>query len=106
MQEALRLGAAGGLEAAQADSISKAVLRAYLADSPDGEDLAKELDEGVRRALHSIRAAGVAAGAAGRSLQQYRATGDHLGLEYEPMFSLRDVAEGLPFYVQAEGRHT
>ena len=37
---------------------------------------------------------------------RYRGTGDYLGLEYTPMTSLRDIAEGIPFYVLPEKRRS
>ncbi len=55
-------------------------------------------------AVSSIRAAGAAAGAALGGRPRYRGTGDYLGLEYAPMTSLRDVAEGIPFYILQERR--
>jgi hypothetical protein len=34
----------------------------------------------------------------------YRATAENLGLEYSPMTSLRDVAEGIPFITLPDRR--
>ena len=41
-----------------------------------------------------------------RRRPRYRGTGDYLGLEYTPMTSLRDIAEGIPFYVLPERRRS
>jgi hypothetical protein len=104
MQQALRPPDAGGLAEVQGESLLAALERSYLTDSDGAGELRDELIERVDAAVQSIRAAGAAAGAASGRRPIYRATGDYLGLEYEPMTSLRDVAEGLPFHVLQERR--
>jgi hypothetical protein len=104
MQQALRPPELGGLEEVQASALLAALERSYLADVPGSEELRAELVRQVEAAVQSIRSAGAAAGAASGRRPTYRATGDYLGLEYEPMASLRDVAEGLPFHVIQERR--
>jgi hypothetical protein len=102
MQEALRALDAGGLESVRVETLLAALGEAYLTDRDEAEELRPELDDRVRVAVDSIRAAGAAASAALGGRPQYRGTGDYLGLEYTPMISLRDIAEGIPFYVLAE----
>lgn len=104
MQQALRPPEAGGLDDVQPEALLEALERSYLTDWPGAEELKEELRKRVDAAVQSIRAAGAAAGAASGRRPIYRATGDYLGLEYEPMASLRDVAEGLPFHVLQEKR--
>jgi hypothetical protein len=104
MQQALRPPDAGGLAEVQGEALLAALERSYLTDSDGAGELRDELIERVDAAVQSIRAAGAAAGAASGRRPIYRATGDYLGLEYEPMTSLRDVAEGLPFHVLQERR--
>lgn len=104
MQQALRPPESGGLEAAQRDALLVALEDAYLADWDGASELRTELANKVDTAISSIRAAGAAAGAAAGRRPEYRGTGDYLGLEYDPMTSLRDVAEGLPFYVLQDKR--
>jgi hypothetical protein len=55
-------------------------------------------------ALGSLRVAGAAASVGARGRPTYRGTPDYLGLRYDPMLSLRDVAEGVPFIVLAPRR--
>jgi hypothetical protein len=97
MKEALRDPSAGGLDEVQTDELLDALHHAYLAGRPEAAELVAELDERVRRALDTLRAAGAAAGAAAGGGRAYRATSEHLGLEHAPMTSLRDVSEGIPF---------
>jgi hypothetical protein len=104
MQAALRPAEAGGLPEVQREALLEALELAYLASWDGASELKKELADRVDTAVSSIRAAGAAAGAAVGKRPTYRATGDYLGLEYEPMASLRDVAEGIPFYVHPEKR--
>jgi hypothetical protein len=80
----------------------EALGEAYLTDRDEAEELRPELDDRVHVAVDSIRAAGAAASAALGGRSRYRGTGDYLGLEYTPMISLRDIAEGIPFYVLQE----
>lgn len=102
MQGALRPPGAGGLPEAQRKALLESVELAYLAAWDGASELKQELAARIDTAVSSIRAAGAAAGAAVGKKPLYRATGDYLGLEYEPMTSLRDVAEGIPFYVIQE----
>jgi hypothetical protein len=104
MQQALRPPASGGVDAVQLDALLAALEQSYLTDWDGASELRGELRDRVETAVSSIRAAGAAAGAASGRRATYRATGDYLGLEYDAMASLRDVAEGLPFYVQPEKR--
>jgi hypothetical protein len=106
MQVALRGADAGGLESVRAESLLEALGEAYLTDRDEAEELRPELDERVHVAIDSIRAAGAAASAALGGRPQYRGTADYLGLEYTPMISLRDIAEGIPFYVLADRKRS
>ena len=85
-------------------ALVEALGEAYLTDRDEAEELRRELDERVPSAITSIRAAGAAASAALGGRPRYRGTADYLGLEYTPMVSLRDIAEGIPFYVLPEKR--
>jgi hypothetical protein len=102
MQSALRSPDAGGLESVRPEALLEALGEAYLTDRDEAEELRPELDDRVHVAVDSIRAAGAAASAALGGRSRYRGTGDYLGLEYTPMISLRDIAEGIPFYVLQE----
>jgi hypothetical protein len=104
MQDALKPPGQGGVAGVQRDAIVAALREAYLADRDEAAELRAEIDDDVDTALSYIRSAGAAAGAASRGRPQYRGTGDHLGLAYEPMTSLRDVAEGIPFFTVADRR--
>jgi len=104
MQEALRPPDAGGLESVRPEALLIALGEAYLTDRDDAAELRPDLEERVYSAVTSIRAAGAAASAALGGRPRYRGTGDYLGLEYTPMTSLRDIAEGIPFYVLPEKR--
>ncbi len=104
MQEALRPPDRGGLDTAQPDALLAALRSAYLTDQDEAAELRPELEQAVRTAVSSIRAAGAAASAAAGTRNRYRGTADYLGLEYHPMTSLRDIAEGLPFFTLPERR--
>src|SRR5207237_181095 len=106
MQEALRSPDAGGLESVRPEALMEALGAAYLTDRDEADELRPELDDRVQVAVDSIRAAGAAASAALGGRPRYRGTGDYLGLEYTPMTSLRDIAEGIPFYVLAERKRS
>jgi Helicase conserved C-terminal domain len=106
MQQALRPPDTGGLDAVQTEALIDALEQSYLADWDGASELRDELRARVETAISNIRSAGAAAGAATGRRPTYRATGDYLNLEYEPMTSLRDVAEGLPFYVLQERRRS
>jgi hypothetical protein len=106
MQEALRPPDLGGLSAAQKAELLASLEKAYLTDWDGARELLAELDGRLDTALSSIRAAGAGAGAARGAGPRYRGTGDYLGLEYDPMSSLRDVAEGLPFYILQDRRRS
>jgi hypothetical protein len=96
MKTAMRPPAAGGIPEAQLPGLIDALHHAYLADRPEALELLADLDERIRLAVDSLLAAGAASAAAGGA-RTYRATAENLGLEYQPMNSLRDVAEGIPF---------
>lgn len=104
MQAALRPVASGGLADVQREALLSALELAYLTAWDGAGEFKQELADRVDTAVSSIRAAGAAAGAAVGKRPTYRGTGDYLGLEYEPMVSLRDVAEGIPFYVLQDKR--
>jgi len=106
MQLALRPVDAGGLPGAALPELHDAMTRTYNSDVAEADEIRPEIHERVDRAVRNIRSAGAAAGAATGGRMTYRATGDHLGLEYEPMTSLRDVAAGLPFFTVAERRRS
>jgi hypothetical protein len=104
MQQALRPLDAGGIASVRTEELLVTLGEAYLIDRDEAAELRAELDERVPAAVSSIRAAGAAASAALGGRPRYRGTGDYLGLEYTPMTSLRDIAEGIPFYVLPEKR--
>jgi superfamily II DNA or RNA helicase len=104
MQAALRPLDAGGLESVRPEAILEALNEAYLAERDEAAELRPELDARVHAAVTSIRAAGAAASASLGGRPRYRGTADYLGLEYTPMTSLRDIDEGIPFYVLPERR--
>ena len=84
---------------AQEAALLDALRHAYLADRPEALELAADLGRARPPGRESLRAAGAAASAAAGGNRGYRPTADYLGLEYPPMTSLRDVAEGIPFIV-------
>lgn len=98
MQAAIRAVSAGGLPLAQQEALLRTLSEAYLSDRPEATELRAELSESLERVLGSLRSAGVSPGR-GSGLRQYRGTADYLGLEYDPMTSLRDVEEAIPFFV-------
>jgi Lhr-like helicase len=106
MQEALRPVAAGGLESVRVEALLADLGEAYLIERDEAAELRPELESRVSAAVSSIRAAGAAASAALGGRPRYRGTGDYLGLEYTPMISLRDIAEGIPFYVLPQRKQT
>jgi hypothetical protein len=104
MQVAVRPPGQGGIEAAQQDSLLKAMHQAYDTSRAEAAELREDIERRVPVAVSSVRSAGAAAAAAAGGRSRYRGTGDYLGLDYDPMTSLRDVAEGLPFYTLQERR--
>ena len=62
-------------------------------------EIRSEVRQDLDTAIGSLRAAGAAASVGARGRPTYRGTADYLGLRYDPMLSLRDVAEGVPFIV-------
>ncbi len=106
MQQALRPPEAGGLESVRPEALLDALGDAYLTDREEAAELRPQLDQRVHAAITSIRSAGAASSAALGGRPRYRATGDYLSLEYTPMTSLRDIAEGLPFYVLPDRRRS
>jgi Lhr-like helicase len=104
MQAALRPLGGGGLESVRPEAILRVLNEAYLADRDEAAELRPELDARVHAAVTTIRAAGAAATASIGGRPRYRGTADYLGLEYAPMTSLRDIDEGIPFYVLPERR--
>jgi hypothetical protein len=103
-KEALRPPNAGGLRSAQRDSILDSLSRAYFLERDGATEVRGEVTDDLDTALGSVRAAGAAASVATRGRPSYRGTPDYLGLRYDPMLSLRDVAEGVPFIVLAPRR--
>jgi len=104
MQEALRPPDSGGLASVRPEALLEALGEAYMTNRDESAELRSELDDRVNTAVSSIRSAGAAASAALGGRPRYRGTGDYLGLEYTPMTSLRDIAEGIPFYVLPDRR--
>jgi len=104
MQEALRPEDAGGLRSVRPEALLDALGEAYMTDREEAAELRRELADRVLTAISSLRSAGAAASASIGGRPHYRGTGDYLGLEYTPMTSLRDIAEGIPFYVLADRR--
>jgi hypothetical protein len=105
-KEAIRPMDAGGIESAQRDSILDGLGRAYFLDRDGATEIRDEVTADVDRALGSLRAAGAAASVGARGRPTYRGSPDYLGLRYDPMLSLRDVAEGVPFIVLAPRRRS
>lgn len=103
MKAALRDPSAGGLPEVQTAALLDALHQAYLTDRPEAEELVADLDDRIRKAVDTVQAAGAAASAVGGA-RTYRATAENLGLEYPPMTSLRDVAEGIPFITLPDRR--
>jgi hypothetical protein len=104
VKEAIRPSNTGGVESAQRDSILESLSSAYFLDRDGATEIRSEVTEDLDTALGSLRAAGAAASVGARGRPTYRGTPDYLGLRYEPMLSLRDVAEGVPFIVLAPRR--
>lgn len=104
MKEAMREVAAGGIEAAQRDALLEGLRRAYGLDKDGATEIAEEISGDLNTALANLRMAGAGATLAARSRPSYQGTPDYLGLRYEPMLSLRDVAEGIPFIVLSPRR--
>ncbi|MFD8716841.1 helicase-related protein [Streptomyces sp. NPDC059629] len=106
MQSALRTPAAGGLSAVQLTRLLETMHAVFQSSRPEGEELQTDLERLVEDAITHLRSAGASAGLAGGNDRGYRSTGDHLGLEYRPMTSLRDVSEGIPFHMVSDGRRS
>lgn len=104
VKEALRPVTSGGVDSAQRDAILKGLSRAYFLERDGATEIRGEVTEDLDTALGSLRAAGAAASVGARGRPTYRGTPDYLGLRYDPMLSLRDVAEGVPFIVLAPRR--
>jgi hypothetical protein len=102
MKSALRDPSAGGLPEVQTEALLASLHDAYLADRDEALELVGDLDNRVRTAVESLRAAGAAASAAVGRSRDYRPTADYLGLEHAPMTSLRDVSEGIPFIILSD----
>jgi hypothetical protein len=98
-KEAMRPPDAGGIASAQRDFILQDLSRAYFLERDGATEIKREVADDLDTALGSVRAAGAAASAGVRGRPTYRGTADYLGLRYEPMLSLRDIAEGVPFIV-------
>jgi hypothetical protein len=103
-KEAIKPTNAGGVGSVQRDSLLESLGRAYFLDRDGAAEVCSEVTSDLDTALGSLRAAGAAAGVAARGGPTYRGTPDYLGLRYDPMLSLRDVAEGVPFIVLAPRR--
>jgi len=104
VKEAIRPVEQGGLESAQEPTLLDGLDRAYQFDRDGVVDLRDEVVADLHTALGSLRVAGAGAAAATRGRATYRGAPDYLGLRYEPMRSLRDVAEGLPFHLLGPDR--
>ncbi|SEL59126.1 helicase-related protein [Streptacidiphilus jiangxiensis] len=104
IQQALRDPEHGGLTSTQLDDLLEAMYAVFQADRPEAAELRTDLEELVAHARASLSTAGAGAGVSAGGSRAYRATGEFLGLEHRPMTSLRDVAEGLPFYVVSDRR--
>lgn len=104
MKEAMREVAGGGIDAAQPDALLEGLRRAYGLDKDGASEIAEEIAADLNTALANLRMAGAGATLAARSRPNYQGTPDYLGLRYEPMLSLRDVAEGIPFIVLSPRR--
>jgi hypothetical protein len=103
-KEAIRPTSAGGIDAAQRDRILESLSAAYFLERDGATEIRSEVNADLETALGSLRAAGAAASVGARGRTTYRGTPDYLGLRYDPMLSLRDVAEGVPFIVLAPRR--
>ena len=103
-KEAIRPSTAGGTRSAQRDLILDSLSRAYFLERDGAAEIRGEVTNDLDTALGSVRAAGAAASVATRGRPTYRGTPDYLGLRYDPMLSLRDVAEGVPFIILAPRR--
>jgi Helicase conserved C-terminal domain len=103
MKTALRDPSAGGLPEVQIQALLDALHEAYMTDRKEAMELVADLDGRLRRAVATLQAAGAGASAAGGA-PVYRPTAEYLGLEYLPMTSLRDVAEGIPFITLSDRR--
>jgi len=103
-KEAIRALNAGGIESAQRDSMLDTLGRAYFLERDGATEIRREVTEDLDTALGSLRVAGAAASVGARGRPTYRGTPDYLGLRFDPMLSLRDVAEGVPFIVLAPRR--
>jgi hypothetical protein len=90
---------AGGIGSAQPEAILSNLERAYFLDRDGATEIRGEVRQDLDTAIGSLRAAGAAASVGTRGRPTYRGTADYLGLRYDPMLSLRDVAEGVPFIV-------
>ncbi|MHB9858572.1 helicase-related protein [Streptomyces sp. YIM S03343] len=106
MQAALRAPAVGGLSTVQLTRLLETMHAVFQSSRPEGEELRTDLERLVEDAITHLRSAGASAGLAGGDNRGYRSTGDHLGLEYRPMTSLRDVSEGIPFHIVSDGRRS
>lgn len=104
VKEAIRPPNAGGISSAQRDSILESLGRAYFLERDGATEIRREVTDDLDKALGSLRAAGAAASVGARGRPTYRGAPDYLGLRYDPMLSLRDVAEGVPFIVLAPRR--
>ncbi len=99
VKEAIRSPAEGGIESAQRDSVLEILERAYFLERDGATEIKNEVVADLDRALSSLRVAGAAATVGARGRLSYQGAPDYLGLRYDPMLSLRDVAEGVPFVI-------
>lgn len=106
MKDALRPVDAGGIESAQRNGLLGALSRSYFLERDGATEIREEVTNDLDTALGSLRVAGAASGVGARGRPTYRGTPDYLGLRYEPMLSLRDVAAGVPFIVLGPRRRT
>jgi hypothetical protein len=106
-KEAIRPVQAGGIESAQRDSILEILDQAYFLNREGATEIRDEVTSDLDKALASIRVAGAAATVGTRrGRSTYQGVPDYLGLRYDPMLSLRDVAEGVPFIILAPKRRS
>lgn len=104
VKEAIRAVNAGGVESAQRDSVLSSLERAYNLEHDGATEISREITRDLDTALGSLKVAGAAATVGTKGRPTYRGTPDYLGLRYDPMLSLRDIANGIPFIVLAPRR--
>lgn len=104
VKEAIRAVKAGGIESAQRDAFLSILGRAYNLEHDGATEISREIIRDLDTALGSLKVAGAAATVGTKGRPTYRGAPDYLGLRYDPMLSLRDIANGIPFIVLAPRR--